>query len=296
MIRRPTVLILGAGGSKPYRLPLGFELRDAVLRAGTTFPTTHALDGSGIPHSSFTAFAAALATSGFSSVDAFLEHRAEWLPAGKAAMALCLLMAEYAARPCVLPPQQPRDHWYQTLWSHIKAPTWEAFKAQPLVILTFNYDRTLEHYLVQILASTYSVSHAAALASLPISHVHGSLGPYDYSRFGAPVTDESIAAAARSIIVVHEADVAQSGFAAARRQLATAERALFIGLGYLDANMRKLGFIEGQARHEGVTIAGTHKGIKAGEWSSLCARYGFAPTASRHGGGSISTFLSEWLP
>ena len=33
VIDRNTVLILGAGSSKPYGLPLGFELRDEVLRA-----------------------------------------------------------------------------------------------------------------------------------------------------------------------------------------------------------------------------------------------------------------------
>lgn len=37
MISKKTVLILGAGASKPYGLPLGMELRDIVIKNGYAY-------------------------------------------------------------------------------------------------------------------------------------------------------------------------------------------------------------------------------------------------------------------
>jgi hypothetical protein len=37
MINKKTVLVLGAGASKPYGLPLGTELRDSVIKKKNDF-------------------------------------------------------------------------------------------------------------------------------------------------------------------------------------------------------------------------------------------------------------------
>ena len=142
------VLVLGAGASKPYGLPLGTELRDSVIRAENNFALYQRVLDVEITKYQYAEFTKTLAHSGFSSVDAFLEENSEWLEIGKAAIALELLKAEWKSINNLFPPKQPKDHWYETLWSYLKAPSWSTFKKNKISIITFNYDRSLEHYLV----------------------------------------------------------------------------------------------------------------------------------------------------
>lgn len=295
MIDTPTVLVVGAGASKPYGFPLGTELRDRVLEAATAPLSAFQVLRTGTKPDELLRFAEVLARSGFSSVDAFLEEQPAWISAGKAVMALCLLQAEFKARPHILPPHQPADHWYQSLWACLKAPSWAAFRQQPFHIVTFNYDRSLEHYLAQVLSTSYSVSLPEVVAALPISHVHGMLGSYEDSRFGARIDEEMLKAASSGISVVHEREAAHSAFSQARRRLKASRRVLFLGFGYLPANMRKLGFADGRSPSPRQLVVGTHRGIKAKQWHSTCDRYGFSPEAKRSGSGSVSEFLANWL-
>ena len=241
MLDKRTVLVLGAGASKPYGLPLGFELRDAVLGESTSVAFRTREGSSSGSRQEFQAFCRDLAESGSSSVDAYLEQRPTWTEIGKSAMALCLLSSECKAKDRLFPPNQPKDHWYEVLWSCLRAPSWHAFKAQPVSIVTFNYDRSLEHYLTRVLSNNYRIKADTVKRALPILHVHGSLGEYD-GVFGGPANETSCAAAAGSIRVVHEADTEDLGFIQAREWLSAAQRVVFVGFGYHDANMKKLGF------------------------------------------------------
>lgn len=296
MITRNTTIILGAGASKPYGFPLGFELRDEILKAKKKFEYTYLLENAGISATDHEQFSNDLATSGFSSVDAFLEQRPKWTNIGKSAMAICLLAAEINKKSRLFPPKQPKDHWYQVLWSQLKAPSLQAFKKQPLNIVTFNYDRSLEHYLVQVISNNYSIKPRTAINLLPIIHVHGSLGAYDPLEFGNTIDNKVHSKAVDSIRVVHEADVKNSEFVHARRLISEAERTLFIGFGYLDTNMRKLGF--GKDNHlfsNNSYVLGTHKGIKPRTWRHICDVYKFSTYAKTRCGGNISDLISEWL-
>jgi hypothetical protein len=58
-----TVVILGAGASKPYGLPLGRELRDLVLKIPTHDPTTKLLKRFNISDEDFKNFKADFQTS-----------------------------------------------------------------------------------------------------------------------------------------------------------------------------------------------------------------------------------------
>jgi hypothetical protein len=276
MIEKPTVLILGAGASQPYGLPLGSQLRDSVLRAvdNVEFRSLHQ-ESSG-PEEELSEFALDLATSGFSSVDAFLEERPQWTGVGKLAMAWCLMGYEQATKATLFPPTQSHDHWYETLWATLKSRSWRSFKKQPLSIITFNYDRSLEHYLVTVACNNYSLRPQTAAAGLPIVHVHGTLGPYDASNYGGPFDGAILNEASKSIRVVHEADVEHSEFVRARQLISKTERVLFIGFRYLDTNMRKLGFPHEELAGV-VEIAGTSRGIPHNAWRETCRTYGIAP-------------------
>ncbi len=304
MINKKTVLVLGAGASKPYGLPLGIELRDSVIRTNNDFSIFQRALGIDFSQDKYIEFTKALAYSGFSSVDAFLEENDKWLEIGKAAIALNLLRDEVNSINSLFPPMQPKDHWYETLWSHLKAPSWIAFNRNQLTIITFNYDRSLEHYLVTLLCSNYGIQPDIAtqgLMDFPLLHVHGYLGHYidndGNPDYGKKLTKDRFITARSGIQIVHENNGDTPEFKMAQKLIHEAERVLFIGFGYHPKNMAKLGFREIR-QYSGLgsfKAFGTHKGMKAPVWDRICHNYGFSNTARRHGSGSISDLINEWI-
>jgi hypothetical protein len=113
--------------------------------------------------------------------------------------------------------------------------------------------------------------------------------------YGNLITDAMLDEACKSIKVVHEAEIKQSEFVAARQWITTAECVLFIGFGYLDANMRKLGFESRRPILDNSIVVGTHKGFKVPAWKRVCNKYYFSREAKTHGAGSISEFIADWL-
>jgi hypothetical protein len=306
MIKENTVLILGAGASKPYGFPSATELRDEVIRVKDMVSRSPLIDV-GLKQGEYQRFANDLAQSGYESVDAFLEDRQEYVEIGKAAIALNLLRFERDSS--LFPPKQPRDHWYEILWHKMKAPTWATFKRNSLSVITFNYDRSLEHYLASVVRNNYRTrlpTAAHGLRSLPILHVHGILGEYAPPQFPLSkypyawgLNPQTLDIARRSIKIVHENDAASPEFQTAHQLIENAKRVLFVGFGYRESNMKKLGLSPGQkgARTSLQTklVVGTHKGYRADQWARICLRYEFPVMAARSGSGSVSDFLSKWL-
>ena len=127
-------------------------------------------------------FCDALLLSGTESVDAFLEHRSDYLGVGKAAIAWALIPYErlrYLFESWTRPSRDQAD-WYQYLFSRMSSDTpFEKFGENKLSIVTFNYDRSLEMYLVTALENSYDKRRDEAvnvLAQIPVIHVHGQLG------------------------------------------------------------------------------------------------------------------------
>jgi len=96
-------------------------------------------------------FRNSLERSGRSSVDAFLEHRTEFLEVGKAAIAALLLPCEKEESLFDL----NRDsRWYEYLFQKLNAG-FEDFANNRIAFITFNYDRSLEFYLFTALKHAY---------------------------------------------------------------------------------------------------------------------------------------------
>lgn len=293
MLTKRTVLILGAGASKPYGFPLGSQLRDDVIRITDNHLHSFVFEKCGVKRGDVSVFAKELSQSGYSSADAFIENRKKWTKIGKVAMAFSLLATESDSKTNLFPPNQPQDHWYETLWSLIKAPTLNDFLAQPLTLVTFNYDRSFEHYFSHVLSNNFNIPLAEAAKSLPIFHVHGHLGEYSASEYGQSISEALIGNAANSIRIVHEANVEHTEFVEARTAIGESDITCFVGFGFHAANMSKLGFP--RERRNGQWFLGTHKGIKSMFWDRLCSKYGFSALARKSGGGTISELLYEWL-
>jgi len=303
MIEKKTVLVLGAGASKPYGFPTGQELRDSVIsqKKEIWFIKQAIL---GFSTDSYKRFSLELSRSGFGSVDAFLEETDEWLDIGKKAIAYNLLSTEVSCKDKLFPPNQPKDHWYETLWSILKAPSWNSFKRNPLSVVTFNYDQSLEHYLATVASRNYDIKYTTALRgiySLPFVHVHGNLGKFvlddGTEEYGKDISNRRFQQAKNGIRIVHEDKGQTREFELAKSLLNEADRILFIGFGYNQKNMSKLGLKElGQIDALGESrVLGTHKGLKSRAWGRICHRYGFSLVARGEGAGTISDLINEWL-
>jgi hypothetical protein len=256
MITKPTTLILGAGASAPFGFPTGNELKEKVLSLASDDP----LFG---PHLQIFVenFKAALLKSGKTSVDAFLEHRPEFIHIGKTAIAIILIGCEDEASLYV----QTKNSWYEYLFNQL-ATTFDDFDKNKLSILTFNYDRSLEYYLYTCLQNAYGKSVdecAKKLKSIPIIHLHGDLGelPYLFGTnsmrpYSTKLSDGTVGIASNRIKIIHEGVANETQFAQAHKILSESQYICFLGFGYHQLNVKRLGFDD------------AHSYAKAGFWGS----------------------------
>ncbi len=272
MIKRRIVLILGAGASIPFGFPSGRELRDKIIAGlhkdtAQLFQLLHAA-GYDVQH--ITNFRDALLKSGRPSVDVFLEHRPEFIPVGKVAIAASLIPYEDETQLWGGP-----DNWYEHLWDRLGPTLLDDVAQSRLSVITFNYDRSLEHYLFSALRSAYNIGTDDAAGYLreviKIIHVHGKLGELPYA--GGAVTrsyqpgdpsnlKDAAVAAAKTIKIVHEGTRDDPEFVAARQLLAEAEVICFLGFGYLKANVERME-IANLSKY--VPLYGTCYGLMQGE-------------------------------
>jgi hypothetical protein len=295
-----TVLILGAGSSQPYGLPLGWQLRDQVIDFAKREHIHELFEGIENGAGDYLKFAKALATSGEKSVDAFLERSPQWTRVGKLGIAYCLCCVEDATR--LFPPNQPKhDHWLETLWGHIRQESWRKQMALPLSIVTFNYDRLVEHYLATVMASTFGVRRRLVndyVTERLCIHVHGSLGSYNEHTFeelfGGSAKVEALGGAI-GIKIIHEEEAVTQEFKRAQSILEKAQRIFFLGFGFHKTNLRRLKVQELCEASRSKLVMGTHKGIKAKAWAAMCHENRFSSCAAQHGAGSVSNFLNEAL-
>jgi hypothetical protein len=268
VITTPTVLTLGAGASCPYGFPTAKELKALICEA-FPHPTAKACQflGENTPHSSdkFFEFRDAFLKSGQSSVDAFLEHRPDFLEVGKLAIAYCLIPFEAEGKLYRIDESRGGD-WYGHLSEKLNS-TFEEFGNNKLSIITFNYDRSLEHYLLNSLHYSHGKEFAdcaETLPKIPIIHVYGQLGTVNYSypleqyNQYRPDPDRLInVGAARGITLLHEED--SGGAEAAREVLRVAERVCFLGFSYHPLNVARLNI--GGRFDLRTTVIGTARGL-----------------------------------
>jgi hypothetical protein len=275
MFSKPTVLILGAGASAPYGFPLGRGLRDRVCRLPNT-AEAGAIADLGYGPEELREFVQTLRYSGCTSVDWFLEDHPEFTGVGKAAIAVALIPFENPDR--LFPPGAPTSHWYELLLNTLYSSD-GAFDGSLLSIVTFNYDRSLEHYLFRVLETRSGAADRAAeaLARLEIVHVHGRLGGlYPLVSDGRPylprISSDEIRTAADQIIVVGEASGETVEFERARALLFEAERIIFLGFGFHPESIRRLGVFDepwDDERRERVRVRGTNFEVPPPVWKRI---------------------------
>ena len=253
MIQKKTVLVLGAGASQPYRFPTGSELVQR-MREYAESPGPEYFRTLSVPVRGDTALgelAEQLKIARPNSIDEFLEHRQDLADAGKTLIAILLLHAEKASE--------------QHLWGNATEGDWYSFLKGQLVgafdslgqdqvrIVTFNYDRSLEHYLYQSLRPYYQAKddrdYGRKISQIRFLHIYGSLGllpwqsPGKAVPYGAPASvPKHVINARGNIKTLDEGDdgEVQRHIAEAREWLRWAERILFLGFGFHPASVERL--------------------------------------------------------
>jgi hypothetical protein len=251
MVSKPTVFVVGAGGSIPYGFPSGQSLTREIVSSLTVnmvhTPLGKLLLECGEKEASLDRFGRALMLSGQVSIDAFLERRGEFADLGKLVIAAAIGPKENEG----LFLSAPDDaNWYRYLFNRLSENLKRGDAMERLDIVTFNYDRSLEHFLYTAFQHSFGKDDAATrslLSKLRVIHVHGMLGELPlFARAGRSPRayglsrPEAIVAAAQSIRIVHEAAESDAEFVEARRVLGLAQRICFLGFGYGRDNVQRL--------------------------------------------------------
>ena len=252
MIKKKTLLVLGAGSSIPYGFPSGDELANyirSLANARISDVDTNLYAGCGTDPAEVKAFARTFRDSGVVSVDAFLSHQRHMDRACK--LAICLYLGAKES------PDAPQwvgndDDWYRYLWEHMRrdAPTVNDLARNQIRIATFNYDRSLEFFLYRSIRHTYGLADAAGqqlLGDMWIRHVYGELGPFHFlgrdgggRHYQAIQRPDELELAANSIRLIPETRKQDEIFGMIQQWFEWAEEIAFVGFSFYPENCDRL--------------------------------------------------------
>jgi len=264
MADRKIVLVLGAGASIPYGFPSGRDLVDDICE---NYPQ-NAIDmesSSGLQQRTrarASHFVNRLRHSRRCSIDTFLRDNPDLHEEGKTAIASVLLKREQKS-PLLYP--DDKEDWYRHLFNWLADDQHPNFANKHLAIITYNYDRSLEHYLFTALTNSYqNVDTNAArqlINQVPIVHVHGQLAQLPWQSSGGGTVSyggksrQDILEAASGIKVIYEDIHKDPAIKQAHDLLKQARVLLFLGFGYDRDNLESLNLSE--VLPTNASIAGT---------------------------------------
>lgn len=181
MIEIPTLLILGAGASVPYGYPTGLNLTRMIINdlsdieqaeSGWTYDLGYDMDDI------VSTFHHSFKLSKKYSIDSYLATRDDqnFTELGKIAIVNAISKCESNTSYF----DEIKDDWYSYLINQIFDCSYDHIESNNLGIITFNYDRSLEYFLMTALWGTYKLRpyhkmNAHLQKSIPILHMFGSV-------------------------------------------------------------------------------------------------------------------------
>jgi hypothetical protein len=176
-----TLLVIGAGASVPYGYPTGTQLLANVARKARDYPKK--FQDSQRYHD----LAFVLETGQFESIDEALAIRSDLAEEGKLLIALDLLRCERSGTEVdqeKLSPNFKNSDWMLPLFRLLVR------NEMPVKIVTFNYDRLLEHVFYRALMSRKTAPDDVAefFSRISILHAHGRLPKLPYELGNEPRT------------------------------------------------------------------------------------------------------------
>lgn len=189
MITEKTVFVLGAGASVPFGFPTGAKLREDIChlaRRGYAF--NEFLQRCGHSEHAIEHFRDEFQRSAVASIDTFIGFRPNFQELAELSIAANLLPLENPKALLEAGGRSGNSDWYQLLWSELLVGVSEPtdFLKNSASFVSFNYDRSLEHFLHGAISATFGLTSDDAhdvLAQVRIHHVYGTLGPYSRTAF-----------------------------------------------------------------------------------------------------------------
>ncbi len=240
-------------------------------------------------------FGNALYLSQKPSIDTFLEHRKKFIDIGKFAIALLILDKEIKDN--IISFESRGKGCYQYLFNTLNT-SWEGFATNKVSFITFNYDRSLEQYMYISLKNSYGKTDeecSELLSSIPIVHVHGSLGALRWQRKDGIQYGQLqyyyahhskwllgfMSLASKQIKVITEDQAQSEEFQTAVNFLLNAERIYFLGFGYNAVNLQRLRLLDVpkvkenlKFKSEIIPLRGTGLNLEDAEKNSIHDKWG----------------------
>jgi hypothetical protein len=237
-----TLFVLGAGASKPFRFPVGADLRLQIISEPKV---AWYLRQCGYSETACNQFIEEFKRSGF-SIDAFLARRAQFDEIGRVAISAALLPREEDDALYLVDGKPGCSDWYQSLWLKLVGDSTCAaeFRNRQFKSISFNYDRSLERYLHLTAMASFGLlaQDAYELVSdfFPY-HVYGQFGDYDHDTIfqREPV---HVRAAAENLKVMPSTRPASDE--ACQALLSWADQVYFVGFSFDPMNCARLGVPE----------------------------------------------------
>jgi hypothetical protein len=164
--------------------------------------------------------------------------------------------------------------WYQYLFARLNS-SFDCF-GKNLGIITFNYDRSLEFYLVTALHHSFGkplLDCHNVLKGIPFIHLHGQLGPFEcdaWRPYEPKNFRDAVLGCSNEIKIIHETEDNSPQFNDAYNLLKSVERVCFLGFGYDETNLRRL--LKGTRVLESKWVIGTAFGLTEAEKHSIRGR------------------------
>lgn len=292
MIDVPTLFILGAGSSNPYGYPTGKELREEIvtnfyknlenLLQGETSIKKHEktrhLREAGV-------FIDVFDKSSIESIDKFLSLNPFFSYYGKIAITLSILQKEKSStfREAMGPSSNNQD-WYKLLFNRMISAFTDSndfikFRENKIAFITFNYDRSLEHFIYESFIHTFwekrneferdlNKEKFKTFMPFPIIHVYGQVdeivwhGGRNYREDFDFKTIEKLSTGIR--VIGERSDNFIENFSDFFNKY---KRLFFLGFGYAEENIDAIG-IPGVI-NEKWDIYGTAKGMTEKEVQNI---------------------------
>ncbi|MBN2132602.1 MAG: hypothetical protein JW741_24080 [Sedimentisphaerales bacterium] len=290
MIEKRAVFVLGAGASRPYGFPdargLRAQIVDHFVDQWEQY-TRESLSGESGKRVTFEKnrakqdaqeFISTFDKSSTESIDLFLSRNPKLEEIGKKAICVSILGAENRSkfREQV---EKPEHDWYFYLYSKLARELigpndFREFSKNNIVFVTFNYDRSLEHFLFTSLLHSFEDAHPDAvneqMLRIPIIHVYGQAGGLDWQqaeskvKYGPRIGDlarVNLPEVIKDLYVVHEGRT-NPALQRAREEIANAQRIFFLGFGYAKENLEALGFPDVLKRNHRIYGTAMHSTVK----------------------------------
>lgn len=268
MIDIDTVFILGAGASNPYGYPTGKGLCDDICSTfksnfhniikGDNDNTTYQIGNLLYDPDKF---CRNLEDATTPSIDLWLARNPKFSHIGKLAIILSIFNAERDSK--FRKDVKSDQDWYRDLYhkmtKSLHAPdSYKNFRNNRVTFITFNYDRSLEHFLYESLNNSFrSASGKEILNELnetPIYHVYGKIAdlPWESNidrdtavHYLKPDEDpcleftfSHLEKLKNNIEIVYERK--QSDYSEIHDKISSAKRIFFLGFGYASENLEIL--------------------------------------------------------